>query len=787
MKTQDIKNMASAYMQVLEKAKMDKVNPKALEKDFDDREDKDIDNDGKVDSSDEYLHNRRKAVKNAMSMKKEAVSNMGKKPSDTQMGTVTVTTDAERAKRAQAYRDKQASMKKEEVEELDEISRDTARSYIRKASAHKTTGETPKKDRSSGVELAGKKAYGIGGKAKVMATEEVEELDELSKKTLGSYIKKATGDAMTKSFKAGDVRDKDSTDNRLKAMGRQMGIAKAANKLAKESVELDELSKETLASYVKKADKQANKAIDSYSSAAARRSDFAPDTPAMAKNAKKFAKRDAGADLARRKLAKEEVEIDEAAPKIKTDFVKTQREKDRAHDDAMGRTPTGRKKTMTSTQRSMASMRKEEVELDEISRDLATRAAKGFADKADAAHDKKDYAGFKKGEAARKMAIAKVQGRAKVPAVARRVEEVEIDEGLMDKIKSGAKKARLAVYGKTEKEKRADASATLHKGASAFVKASHFAAHHRHVDAALDGPKKPGSNGYHAHLGHQAAASFHSMSADATRRGKLPVASGEHHQKASEHHYDAHDHLMKYSDTGNVKHLKKAAYHSKQAVIHAKNAEKAGGDYSDSHETDRDTQAALHTYKKMNEEFANMSMREKLQLQKESILEREMTDAEKKKREDIVMGMKKNKADLEKRYGSRWKDVMYATATKQAMESVDDALAMTKNLLTTKESFNTETTTWPVYARIKEANDRAMHYKSATPPETMNDKMTASDKAFIAPHGSLNGIDSGIDGAKAAEYTAKHATDGIKPGAGMNRPNDNKTGDKNIIKSTEAK
>jgi hypothetical protein len=724
MKTQDIKNMASAYMQVLEKAKMDKVNPKALEKDFDDREDKDIDNDGDTDKSDEYLHNRRKAVKNAISMKKEAVSNMGKKPSDTQMGTVTVTTDAERAKRAQAYRDKQASMKKEEVEELDEISRDTARSYIRKASAHKTTGETPKKDRSSGVELAGKKAYGIGGKPKVMAKEEVEELDELSKKTLGSYIKKATGDAMTKSFKAGDVRDKDSTDNRLKAMGRQMGIAKAANKLAKESVELDELSKETLASYVKKADKQANKAIDSYSSAAARRSDFAPDTPAMAKNAKKFTKRDAGADLARRKLAKEEVEIDEAAPKTKADFIKTQREKDRAHDDAMGRTPTGRKKTMTSTQRSMASMRKEEV---------------------------------------------------------------DIDEGLMDKIKSGAKKARLAVYGKTEKEKRADASATLHKGASAFVKASHFAAHHRHVDAALVGPKKPGSDGYHAHLGHQAAASFHSMSADEARHGKLPVAAGEHHQKASEHHYDAHDHLMKYSDTGHVKHLKKAAYHSKQAVIHAKNAKKAGGDHSYSHETDRDTQAALHTYKKMNEEFANMSMREKLQLQKESILEREMTDAEKKKREDIVMGMKKNKADLEKRYGTRWKDVMYATATKQAMESVDDALAMTKNLLTTKESFKTENTTWPVYARIKEANDRAMHYKSATPPETMNDKMTASDKAFIAPHGSLDGIDSGIDGAKAAEYTAKHATDGIKPGAGMNRPNDNKTGDKNIIKSTEAK
>ena len=41
---------------------------------------------------------------------------------------------------------------------------------------------------------------------------------------------------------------------------------------------------------------------------------------------------------------KEEVDLDEGAPKMKSDFIKTQREKDRAHDDAMGRTPTGRKK-----------------------------------------------------------------------------------------------------------------------------------------------------------------------------------------------------------------------------------------------------------------------------------------------------------------------------------------------------------------------------------------------------------------------------------------------------------
>lgn len=47
---------------ITERAKMDKVDKKELEKDFDDRDDKDIDNDGDVDSSDEYLHKRRKAI-----------------------------------------------------------------------------------------------------------------------------------------------------------------------------------------------------------------------------------------------------------------------------------------------------------------------------------------------------------------------------------------------------------------------------------------------------------------------------------------------------------------------------------------------------------------------------------------------------------------------------------------------------------------------------------------------------------------------------------------------------
>jgi prefoldin subunit 5 len=46
--------------------KLDPVNHKALKGDFEDREDKDIDNDGKVDDSDRYLHKRRQAISKAM-------------------------------------------------------------------------------------------------------------------------------------------------------------------------------------------------------------------------------------------------------------------------------------------------------------------------------------------------------------------------------------------------------------------------------------------------------------------------------------------------------------------------------------------------------------------------------------------------------------------------------------------------------------------------------------------------------------------------------------------------
>lgn len=52
-----------------EEKELDDVDPKAVKKKFANRKDKDLDNDGDTDSSDEYLHKRRKAISQALNEK----------------------------------------------------------------------------------------------------------------------------------------------------------------------------------------------------------------------------------------------------------------------------------------------------------------------------------------------------------------------------------------------------------------------------------------------------------------------------------------------------------------------------------------------------------------------------------------------------------------------------------------------------------------------------------------------------------------------------------------------
>jgi len=84
---------------------------------------------------------------------------------------------------------------------------------------------------------------------KVVAKEEAEQIDELSKSTLGSYIKKAAGSVGQEAITAGlkIKTGENPTKNLNKTLRRQKGIEIAANKLTKEEQEfIDALNNDTL-------------------------------------------------------------------------------------------------------------------------------------------------------------------------------------------------------------------------------------------------------------------------------------------------------------------------------------------------------------------------------------------------------------------------------------------------------------------------------------------------------------------------------------------------------------
>jgi hypothetical protein len=92
--------------------------------------------------------------------------------------------------------------------------------------------------------------------------------------------------------------------------------------------------------------------------------------------------------------------------------------------------------------------------------------------------------------------------------------------------------------------------------------------------------------------------------------------------------------------------------------------------------------AILAKLRKEEEEFTDEEVDAILELY--DLEERKMTDAEMAKREKIVKGMKKGLTGFKQRYGARAKDVMYATATKQAMEEIDPKVR-TKDTLKGRE------------------------------------------------------------------------------------------------------
>ena len=157
---------------------------------------------------------------------------------------------------ATAWKAKKAN---EEVEELDELSKDTLLSYTLKAHSR---GDMASRMSKSGADksmanYANKRYQGVRTAVKKLANEEAEQIDELSKKTLGSYIKKAGedrenrrdwqdyhNDEMKSATNDHDYKDSRKLSNAYKkdVDNRNKGIKRATKKIANEETLVDILS-----------------------------------------------------------------------------------------------------------------------------------------------------------------------------------------------------------------------------------------------------------------------------------------------------------------------------------------------------------------------------------------------------------------------------------------------------------------------------------------------------------------------------------------------------------------
>jgi hypothetical protein len=174
----------------------------------------------------------------------------------------------------------------EEAEQIDELSQDKLMQY-RKSASNPKYGKDEKKtvNRLKGYSLAGRKvnpglAASMGKAPRVAATEEFEQIDELSQDKLMAYrsAAKKQGSGIQDRMKVGggdwskDGKDTKTLKKRMsgyKMAGRKVnpGLAasmgKAPRVAANEEVEqVDELSKETKASYMKKAGAEIDKHWD---------------------------------------------------------------------------------------------------------------------------------------------------------------------------------------------------------------------------------------------------------------------------------------------------------------------------------------------------------------------------------------------------------------------------------------------------------------------------------------------------------------------------------------------
>ena len=155
---------------------------------------------------------------------------------------------------------KKGQLAKEEAEQIDELSIGTMKSYgDKRARTAFSGGRKPGQSVDAGIKMKSKQSNSLSlartkiNRARdtgstVLNKEEIEQIDELSPSTMGSYAKKASADFTARKPKMG-------YDGQLKKMqNRRVGVNRALDKMyGEEAEQIDELSHDTLRRYRMKA------------------------------------------------------------------------------------------------------------------------------------------------------------------------------------------------------------------------------------------------------------------------------------------------------------------------------------------------------------------------------------------------------------------------------------------------------------------------------------------------------------------------------------------------------
>ena len=210
------KSVKSGYMMSSKnkmEAKLDPVDPKELKGKHADRDDGDIDNDGDEDSSDKYLHKRRKAIKKAI--KKEGVNESiisSKAP-----GTEQVKDALEAYNLAQHYlqlSNRDALFGREDQQKVNE---GFAKQFYEQYKDLKSKGDESADDTFKN-EVSDQKIESFS-EAEMPQTTSEAAVQEVSRDTLGSYVRKASDAQGHRGLSTKKV------DNRYS------GVAKASKKI----------------------------------------------------------------------------------------------------------------------------------------------------------------------------------------------------------------------------------------------------------------------------------------------------------------------------------------------------------------------------------------------------------------------------------------------------------------------------------------------------------------------------------------------------------------------------